>query len=177
MAVKGAPSLLVAIDLSDVKWPRKRLFIEQIVHANNTESTTFAYLLAAWEVNLPVDFPHEGSVMQKALPYHDVIRTALQANWGSLVIDVSQSQKAINAENASIARRLNVHYALPYVVERPLLVLSSWCSIMTSSNGSIFCVTAPLCGEFTSHWWIPLTKASHAELWWFLWYKLEQTVE
>ena len=29
---------------------------------------------------------------------------------------------------------------------------------MTSSNGSIFRVTDPLCGEFTSHVWIPHTK-------------------
>ena len=27
----------------------------------------------------------------------------------------------------------------------------------------------PLCGEFIGHWWIPLTKASDAELWCFLW--------
>ena len=27
--------------------------------------------------------------------------------------------------------------------------------MMTSSNGNIFCVTGPLCGEFTGHWWIP----------------------
>ena len=40
---------------------------------------------------------------------------------------------------------------------------------MTSSNGNIFRVTGPLCGEFTSHRWIPLTKASDAELWCFLW--------
>ena len=25
---------------------------------------------------------------------------------------------------------------------------------------NIFCITGPLCGEFTGHWWIPLTKAS-----------------
>ena len=31
---------------------------------------------------------------------------------------------------------------------------------MTSSNGNIFRVTGPLCGEFTGHRWIPLTKAS-----------------
>ena len=37
--------------------------------------------------------------------------------------------------------------------------------MMTSSNGSIFCITGPLCGEFTGHRWIPLTKASDAELW------------
>ena len=37
--------------------------------------------------------------------------------------------------------------------------------IMTSSNGNIFRVTGPLCGEFTGHRRIPLTKASDAELW------------
>ena len=37
--------------------------------------------------------------------------------------------------------------------------------MMTSSNGSIFCVTGHLCGEFTGHRWIPRTKASDAELW------------
>ena len=31
-----------------------------------------------------------------------------------------------------------------------------------------FCVTGTLCGEFTDHRWIPLTKASDAELWCFL---------
>ena len=41
--------------------------------------------------------------------------------------------------------------------------------MMTSSNGSIFRVTGPLCGEFTDHRCIPLTKASDAELWCFLW--------
>ena len=39
--------------------------------------------------------------------------------------------------------------------------------MMTSSNGNIFRVTDPLCGEFTGHRWIPLTKASDAKLWWF----------
>ena len=41
--------------------------------------------------------------------------------------------------------------------------------MMTSSNGNIFHITGPLCGEFTGHWWIPHTKASDAELWCFLW--------
>ena len=39
--------------------------------------------------------------------------------------------------------------------------------MMTSSNGSIFRVTGPLCGEFTGPRWIPRTKASDAELWCF----------
>ena len=38
---------------------------------------------------------------------------------------------------------------------------------MSSSNGNIFRVTGHLCGEFTSHRWIPCTKASDAELWGF----------
>ena len=36
---------------------------------------------------------------------------------------------------------------------------------LLSSNGHIFRVTDPLCGESTGHWWIPHTKASDAELW------------
>ena len=36
--------------------------------------------------------------------------------------------------------------------------------MMTSSNGYIFRVTGPLCGEFTGHRWIP----RYAELWCFL---------
>ena len=39
--------------------------------------------------------------------------------------------------------------------------------MMTTSNGNIFRVTGPLCGEFTGHQWIPHTEASDAELWCF----------
>ena len=41
--------------------------------------------------------------------------------------------------------------------------------IMTSSNGNIFGVAGPLCGEFAGHRWIPRIKASDTELWCFLW--------
>ena len=41
--------------------------------------------------------------------------------------------------------------------------------MMTSSNENIFRVTGHLCGEFTGHRWIPLTKAIDAEFWCFLW--------
>ena len=43
-------------------------------------------------------------------------------------------------------------------------------TMMTSSNGNIFHVNGHLCGEFTGHRLIPLTKASDTELWCFLWY-------
>ena len=49
--------------------------------------------------------------------------------------------------------------------------------MMKSSNGNIFCVTGHLCGEFTCPRWIPITKASDAELWCFLWSAPEQTFE
>ena len=42
-------------------------------------------------------------------------------------------------------------------------------NMMTSSNTNFFRVTGPLWVEFTGHQWIPLTKASDAELWSFLW--------
>ena len=37
--------------------------------------------------------------------------------------------------------------------------------MMTPSNGNIFNVIGPLCGEFTCHRWITRTMASDAELW------------
>ena len=58
----------------------------------------------------------------------------------------------------------------------PALIKSIiWCCMMTSSNWNIFGVTGPLCGKFTGHRWIPLTKAIGAEPWCFL--CSEQTVK
>ena len=54
---------------------------------------------------------------------------------------------------------------------------STICSHDDVIKWSIFRVTGPLCEEFTGRRWIPLTKASDAELWWFLWSTPEQTVE
>ena len=50
-------------------------------------------------------------------------------------------------------------------------------SMMTSSNGNIFRITDPLWGESTGHRWIPLTKASGADLLCFLWSAPEQMFE
>ena len=51
------------------------------------------------------------------------------------------------------------------------LSMSNYCTLcmMTSSNGNIFRVKSPLCGDFTGDRWILSTKASDAELWCFLW--------
>ena len=58
---------------------------------------------------------------------------------------------------------------LPRHVQRSWLDHWSQNYMMTSTNGNIFNVTGPLCGEFTGPGDIPLTKASDAELWCFLW--------
>ena len=52
----------------------------------------------------------------------------------------------------------------------------TWWHMMTSWNGNIFRVTGHLCGEFTSHRWIPRTKASKAELWCFFDIRLNKRV-
>ena len=59
------------------------------------------------------------------------------------------------------------------------MICITWqmCDSHTSSNEIFFRVTGPLCGEFTAHRWISVTKASDAELWCFLRSVSEQTVE
>ena len=44
-------------------------------------------------------------------------------------------------------------------------------------NGNIFLVSGPLCGEFTGHRWIPLTKDSGVLSGYFVWSTPEQMVE
>ena len=56
------------------------------------------------------------------------------------------------------------------------LIFDSCLIMMALSNGNLFRVTGPFCGEFTGNRWIPHTKASKAELWYFLWSAPEQTV-
>ena len=63
-------------------------------------------------------------------------------------------------------RRYLIDYSTFNAFYRSLIVIIT-VSIMTSSNGNIFHVTGPLCGEFTGHWWFPNSKASDVELWCF----------
>ena len=81
-----------------------------------------------------------------------VLFVAMHAN---LMINLS--------DKAAIHSKLKSHvYGLPMISPH-----SS--DMVTSSNRNICRFTDPLCGEFTGHRWIPLTKASDAELWCFLW--------
>ena len=60
---------------------------------------------------------------------------------------------------------------------RHIVATSYNVQMMAPFNGNIIRVTGPLCGEFTGHRWIPLTKASDTELLCFLWSAPEQTIE
>ena len=70
--------------------------------------------------------------------------------------------KTVPNHNKTLQSANRLHSFWIYCVYRKMPI-----HMMTSSNGNIFCVTGPLCGEFTVHRWIPLTKASDAELWCF----------
>ena len=41
--------------------------------------------------------------------------------------------------------------------------------MITLPNGSTFCITGPLWGESTGQRWVPLIKASDAEIWCLIW--------
>ena len=79
---------------------------------------------------------------------------------------------------------LNLYLLCQVTIMRPRpmrlglsLVETEMYNMMTSSNGNIFYVTGPLCGEFIDLRWIRGTKAGDAELWYFLWSAPKQTVE
>ena len=82
-----------------------------------------------------------------------------------------ESHKA--CQNA-MANNFWLNISLNYIFPCPREPINSMTSskaiywyMMTSSNANIFRVTGHLCGEFTGQRWIPRTKASDAELWYF----------
>ena len=56
---------------------------------------------------------------------------------------------------------ISVVFFIPNVLFKSfhlVYVFDNFGDMMMSSNGNIFRVTGPNCGEFTGHRWIPLTK-------------------
>ena len=75
----------------------------------------------------------------------------------------------INAEKRQAITLTNALWGFAGTSDDAVMRLVISFIMTTSSNGNIFRVTGPLCGEFTGYRWIPLTKASDTELWYFLW--------
>ena len=111
----------------------------------------------------PVNSPHKWSVTWKMFPFHDVIMLWHGLNWYQL-----QQVNMVVADDLAPHRWWMLHDKLHtyFTIHRGAIM-------MTSSNGNILRVTGPLCGEFTGHRRMPLTKASNAELWCFLSYAPE----
>ena len=86
----------------------------------------------------------------------------------------SKLHSTVIKEGPRFTRQLNF---IPNRIWPAFLRFNQILLMMTSSNGNIFRVTGPLCGEFTGHQWIPLTKASDADLWCFPRSLFEQRVE
>ena len=63
--------------------------------------------------------------------------------------------------------RVVVQIVVAVIVGIMVMVVTTAVAMMTSSNGNIFRVTGPLWGESIGHRWIPITKASDAELYFF----------
>ena len=173
------------------KWWERRyrmhcsyIFFERLFASNHWHIWTM--LVSAVEINLrwkPTDYHRLNE-----LPFH---RARLNRMGECVLLSISPTYLRHRCESnvlCSWGRSVcynndNCLIKFPWTItDRPL---SRWNvatmrlshNMMTSSNGNIFRVTGPLCGEFTVNRWIPLTKASVAELWCFLSYAPEQTVE
>ena len=112
---------------------------------------TFSALLAICAGNSPVsgEFPAQRPVTRSFDVFLDVriIKRLSKHSWGWWFETLSHPLWCYRNE---------------YVPQICLIMMMSW-------NGNISSVPGTLCGEFTGHRWIPLTKASDVELWHFLW--------
>ena len=105
----------------------------------------------------------DGTVLKRERTFASVRKMCLQMPWHLTMSGHKQAQSYVNVS-------LTICYSIyVFVGHIPYLkiagrILQNHTPMMTSSNGNIFRVTGPLCGEFTGHRWIPRTKASDAEL-------------
>ena len=109
----------------------------------------------------PVNSPHKWPVTRKMFPFDDVIMLPFKVeSWRKWHMLWRGNFTSI-PQHFNIAKRvpcwliMNSKYQWWHRIAS--FVDDIW-NMMTSPNGSFFCVTSPLCGEFTGHRWIPLTK-------------------
>ena len=87
--------------------------------------------------------------------------------WQTWRLYVNVSKIPLSFQNKELIQAQEAVCDFQSSLETTMTSSHAFFSTMTSSNGNIFRVTGPLCGEFIGHRWIPLTKASDAELWCF----------
>ena len=139
----------------------------------------------------PVNSPHRWPVTRKRFPFDDVIMIFHNAihQWVQIsnfliyfrvitqhwVDDLVSSEIILKDIDKSSATKkqsiqtvcIHLFHDLTLNNVRWLILLISRRLMMTWLNGNIFALLALSVGNPTGHRWIPLTKASDAELWWF----------
>ena len=162
----------------------------------SSASLAFVWEIHRWLVNSPHKwpvmrkmFPFDDVIMRHRALFSDNIFLFYKTNtmwtekwvlmytdkWVLIIftcfVDIFQMYPGVQCVNG--AQQLNISgqvvTALNAFLAPTQAAGTDYSLMMTSSNGNIFRVTGPLWGEFTGHRWIPLTKASDAELWCFLW--------
>ena len=162
----------------DLKSPTNQKLGQQLVQANKKKNNQKYELVALCEGNqlMTVDSSHKGSVMWKAFPLHDVIGKSQHSPWKpGLLMPTFSSTLSVLGTPKVVAMTTYDKCGIK------VTLCFQWCCpsiyMMTSSNGNMFRIIGPLWREFTGHRWIPLTKASEAELWCILWSTPKQTFE
>ena len=144
--IMGAMASQVTI-LTSVYWTVYSA-VDQRKHQSSA-SLAFVRVIDQW----PVNYPHRWPVTRKMFPFDDVTMCWRIILPSTNIIDCKAPIKT-----------------KPWISLDPHKHRES---MMTSSNGNLFLVTGPLCGEFTGYQWIPLTQDGDAELWCFRWSGLE----
>ena len=112
---------------------------------------------------------------------HGVIRNGIELfGLTALGYQATRAPKKTNLtfiSRSPIQKNISIGSFSRPLPERMEIQLPEPIGMMTSSIGNILRVTGPLWGESTGHHWIPITKASDTELWYFLWSASEQTAE
>ena len=142
----------------------------------------------------PVNSPHKWPVTRKMFPFDDVIMESVcqmapilyrpqcvnyvvsitgMSNKIARVTMTSGFDLILVVLNLYIGTHQTIFVAFPSL-SQPWNGIDSWIPSKWKTGRQLFLHiqyhdTGPLCGEFTGHRWIPLTKASDAELRRFLW--------
>ena len=138
------------------------------IHINNScRSTQKCNSITWWDILGELYDPF--NIIDNVFLYNSSVVTLMH-------IDLYMMCLTADMTNCGNYPKYNLHCCLRYYVMEGVFTgippshrIVYTFNMMTSSNENIFRVTGPLCGEFTGHRWIPLTKASDAELWCFLW--------
>ena len=123
----------------------------------------------------PVNSPHKGPVTRKRFPFDDVIMFIMiddcsRNDSQQICGNFSPIWNACSVSNKIGIRTFDLRMPNLQMIDIGFTASEGKKMIMmTSSNGNIFRVTGPQCVEFTGPRWIPLTKASDAELRCFIW--------